>query len=261
MLPVSQAEKITSIVSVSEFTEDEYLIMLTRKGNIKKTALSAFSNIRSNGLIAICLEEGDELRWVRLATPEDSVIIGTRKAMAIHFQANHQQLRPLGRSTKGVKSMKLKGDDELISMDIIPAQIVATIETQEEEEEEELLEAEEAIVEETDSGPWLLAITTQGYGKRVPIPKFRLQNRAGMGVRAMKFKSASDRLAAIDVVNPDDELMIVTNRGIIIRQAVKAISLQSRNATGVRVQRLDGDDAIAAVALVPPAAEEGDESE
>jgi DNA gyrase subunit A len=262
MLPVSQAEKITSIVAVSAFTEDEYLIMLTRKGNIKKTALSAFSNIRSNGLIAISLEAGDELRWVRLATPEDSAIIGTRKAMAIHFQVNHQQLRPLGRSTKGVKAMKLKGDDELISMDIIPSQIVATIETQQEGEEEEILEVEESIVEETtDMGPWLLAITTKGYGKRVPISKFRLQNRAGMGVRAMKFKSTSDRLAAIDVVTPEDELMIVTNRGIIIRQAVKAISLQSRSATGVRVQKLDGDDAIAAVALVPPAAEDDDEAE
>jgi DNA gyrase subunit A len=262
MLPVSQAEKITSIVAVSAFTEDEYLIMLTRKGKIKKTALSAFSNIRSNGLIAISLEAGDELRWVRLATPEDSAIIGTRKAMAIHFQVNHQQLRPLGRSTKGVKAMKLKGDDELISMDIIPSQIVAMIETQQEGEEEEILEVEESIVEETtDMGPWLLAITTKGYGKRVPISKFRLQNRAGMGVRAMKFKSTSDRLAAIDVVTPEDELMIVTNRGIIIRQAVKAISLQSRSATGVRVQKLDGDDAIAAVALVPPAAEDDDEAE
>ncbi len=251
MLPISQAEKITSLIAVSEFTEDEYLIMLTRKGNIKKTALSAFANIRSNGLIAISLQPEDELRWVRLATDEDSVIIGTRQGKAIHFKTNKQQLRPLGRSTKGVKSMKLRGKDELISMDIIPAQIVATIaETTDEEDEDN---GEELIVnEETDRGPWLLAITNNGYGKRVPIAKFRLQNRAGMGVRAIKFKSKDDCLVAIDIVNPDDELMIVTNRGIMIRQGVKAISLQSRNATGVRVQRLDKDDAIAAVAPVPP---------
>jgi DNA gyrase subunit A len=256
MLPISQAEKITSLVSVSEFTDDEYLIMLTQKGNIKKTALSAFSNIRANGLIAISLEEGDELRWVRLARAEDSVIIGTRKGMAIHFKADNQQLRPLGRATKGVKSMKLKSEDELISMDILPSQIVATIDTNGEEEEEET-DTEEIITEETNpTGPWLLAITNNGYGKRVPVTKFRLQNRAGMGVRAIKFKNANDKLAAIHVVNPEDELMIITNRGIIIRQAVDAISLQSRNATGVRVQKLDGDDAIAAVALVPPAAEE-----
>jgi len=262
MLPVSQAEKVTSMIAVSEFTEDEYLIMLTRKGNIKKTALSAFANIRSNGLIAISLQDEDELRWVRLATNEDSVIIGTRKGMAIHFKTNSQQLRPLGRSTKGVKSMKLKGDDVLISMDIIPSQIVATIDSSVDgEEEDDSTEdlAEDLVVDEAvDQGPWLLAITKNGYGKRVPIGKFRLQNRAGMGVRAIKFKSKDDRLVAIDIVNPEDELMIVTNRGIMIRQAVKAISLQSRNATGVRVQRLDKDDAIAAVAPVPPI-EEGEE--
>ena len=261
MLPISQEEKITSMISVSEFTEDEYLVMLTRKGNIKKTALSAFANIRSNGLIAISLQEEDELRWVRLATEEDSVIIGTRQGKAIHFKTNKQQLRPLGRSTKGVKSMKLRGDDELISMDIIPAQIVATIgETGDEEEEDN---AEELVDEEVDSGPWLLAITNNGYGKRVPISKFRLQNRAGMGVRAIKFKSKDDCLVAIDIVNPEDELMIVTNRGIMIRQTVQAISLQSRNATGVRVQKLDKDDAIAAVAPVPPIdeSENGEEEE
>ena len=261
MLPISQEEKITSIVSVSEFTKEEYLVMLTKKGNIKKTALSAFSQIRSNGLIAISLQKGDELRWVRLATEDDSVIIGTRMGMAIHFKTDDRQLRPLGRSTKGVKAMKLKDNDELISMDIIPAQIVATIAAEVEEEEEDNLENEELATEEVSNGPWLLAITNKGYGKRVPIAKFRLQNRAGMGVRAIKFKSDRDRLAAIDVVNPEDEMMIITNRGIMIRQAVDAISLQSRNATGVRVQKLDDDDAISAVALVPPADEASDEEE
>ena len=261
MLPLSKDDKITSVIPVTEFTEEEYLVMLTRNGNIKKTALSAFSNIRANGLIAISLEEGDELRWVRLAKQEDSVIIGTRKGMAIHFQTDHQQLRPLGRSTKGVRSMKLKGDDELISMDILPSQVVANIAANGENDEDDNLESEELIAEEANLGPWLLTITNNGYGKRVPVTKFRLQNRAGMGVRAIKFKSNDDRLAAIHVVNQEDELMIITNRGIIIRQAVDAISPQSRTATGVRVQRLDNDDAIAAVALVPPAAEEETDEE
>ncbi|MDJ0636094.1 MAG: DNA gyrase subunit A [Xenococcaceae cyanobacterium MO_188.B29] len=261
MLPLSKDDKITSVIPVTEFTEEEYLVMLTRNGNIKKTALSAFSNIRANGLIAISLEEGDELRWVRLAKQEDSVIIGTRKGMAIHFQTDHQQLRPLGRSTKGVRSMKLKGDDELISMDILPSQVVANIAANGENDEDDSLESEELIAEEANLGPWLLTITNNGYGKRVPVTKFRLQNRAGMGVRAIKFKSADDRLAAIHVVNQEDEMMIITNRGIIIRQAVDAISPQSRTATGVRVQRLDDDDAIAAVALVPPAAEEETDEE
>lgn len=261
MLPIPKDEKITSIVAVTEFTEDEYLVMLTRKGYIKKTALAAFSNIRTNGLIAISLEEGDQLRWVRLTRDEDSIILGSRQGMAIHFKADSQQLRPLGRATRGVKSMKLKGSDELISMDVLPSQVVANIAVAGDEEEDDSQETEELVMEEANNGPWVLTITTGGFGKRVPITKFRLQNRAGMGVRAIKFRSGQDKLAAIHVVNQEDELMIVTSRGIIIRQAVDAISPQSRMATGVRVQRLDNEDAIAAVALVPPSAEGEGEGE
>ncbi len=260
MLPIPKDEKITSIVAVSEFSEDIFLVMLTRNGYIKKTALSAFSNIRTNGLIAISLGDGDQLRWVRLTREEDSIILGTRKGMAIHFHADNQQLRPLGRATRGVKAMKLKKGDELISMDILPAQVTAGMEDTAEDEDILDNENEELTEEETTGGPWILAITNGGYGKRVPISQFRLQRRAGMGVRAIKFKSKTDCLASLHVVNAEDELMIVSNRGIIIRQAVDAISLQSRAATGVRVQRLDSEDAIAAVALVPPAPEtEGEE--
>ncbi|EAZ92637.1 DNA topoisomerase (ATP-hydrolyzing) subunit A [Crocosphaera chwakensis] len=259
MLPIPKDEKITSIVAVSEFTEDVFLVMLTHKGYIKKTALSAFSNIRTNGLIAISLGEGDQLRWVRLTREEDSIILGTRKGMAIHFHADNQQLRPLGRATRGVKAMKLKKGDELISMDVLPAQVTAGIADAAEDEDVLDNETEELSEEETTAGPWILAITNGGYGKRVPISQFRLQRRAGMGVRAIKFKSKTDCLASLHVVNAEDELMIVSNRGIIIRQAVDAISMQSRAATGVRVQRLDSDDAIAAVALVPPAPETEEE--
>lgn len=259
MLPIPKDEKITSIVAVSEFTEDVFLVMLTHKGYIKKTALSAFSNIRTNGLIAISLGDGDQLRWVRLTREEDSIILGTRKGMAIHFHADHQQLRPLGRATRGVKAMKLKKGDELISMDILPAQVIAGIADAADDEDILESETEELTEEETTDGPWILAITNGGYGKRVPIAQFRLQRRAGMGVRAIKFKSKTDCLASLHVVNAEDELMIVSNRGIIIRQAVDAISLQSRAATGVRVQRLDSEDAIAAVALVPPAPETEEE--
>jgi DNA gyrase subunit A len=258
MLPIPKDEKITSILTVSEFSEDNFLIMLTKKGFIKKTALAAFANIRTNGLIAISLEEGDQLRWVRLAKEEDSVIIGSRKGMAIHFKVESQQLRPLGRNTKGVRAMKLKGDDEIISMDILPAVIVANIATAS-EQEEETAENEELNPEVGTSGPWLLAITSGGYGKRVPVTLFRLQNRAGFGTIAMKFRSSSDQLVAVRIVNAEEELMIVTSRGIIIRQVVDAISLQSRTAMGVRVQRLDEDDAIAAVALVPPSETEEEE--
>lgn len=257
LLEIPKNEKITTVLSVSQFTGDDYLIMLTQKGFIKKTVLSAFSNIRSNGLIAISLEEGDQLRWVRLAKEEDSVIIGSRQGMAIHFKADSDQLRSLGRATKGVRSMKFKDGDEPISMDILPAQIVASIAAGEEDSEDE---SEEINPDLANNGPWVLAITRGGLGKRVPVTLFRLQNRAGKGVKAIKFRKAGDKLAALHVVNPGDEFLIVTERGIIIRQTVDAITPQSRSAGGVRVQRLDEEDAIAAVALVPPSAENGTEN-
>jgi DNA gyrase subunit A len=266
MLPITKEEKITSIVSVDEFTSEEYLVMLTKGGNIKKTALEAFSNIRANGLIAISLEEGDQLRWVRRAKVEDSIIIGSRHGIAIHFRCTHDQLRPLGRATRGVKSMKLKPGDELVGMDILPAAILETLDTETEAEiEEETIDIEETTeIEETSetteapnsnsTGPWVLVITMGGYGKRVPVGQFRLQNRAGQGLTATKFKNrkTKDKLATLRIVNSDEEIMMATNRGIIIRQTVNAISVQSRSATGVRVQRLDEDDAITGVAIVPP---------
>ncbi|WP_250121681.1 DNA topoisomerase (ATP-hydrolyzing) subunit A [Chroococcidiopsis sp. CCMEE 29] len=273
MLPIPREEKITSVVPVSEFTSDEYLVMLTKGGYIKKTELAAFSSIRANGLIAISLEEGDQLRWVRRARVEDSIIIGSRYGMAIHFRTNHEQLRPLGRATRGVRAMKLRPGDELVGMDILSGAILADLNTVEaditeadiEEIETEEIETEESteVLINGNQGPWVLVITMGGYGKRVPVSQFKLYNRATKGKIATKFKNRKfqDKLASLMIVNEDDELMMVTSRGIIIRQAVKAISPQSRSATGVRVQRLDEDDAIAAVALVPPDVSDEEASE
>ena len=275
LLPIPREEKITSVIPVSEFSEDEYLVMMTMGGFIKKTALAAFSSIRANGLIAISLEEGDLLRWVRLTRAEDSIVIGSRRGMSIHFRANHKQLRPLGRATRGVRAMRLRAGDEFIGMDILPASVVDTLgdttdlDEDDPDDPEVLVEEDEANEAENETieqpGPWVLVITTYGYGKRTPVAQFRLQNRAGKGVTATKFKKLKtpDQLAALRIVNADDELMLVTSRGIVIRQAVMDISSQSRAATGVRVQRLDDDDYIAAVALVPPEelSDEEDEAE
>ncbi|WP_008313279.1 DNA gyrase subunit A [Leptolyngbya sp. PCC 6406] len=255
MLPIPKEEKITSVLAVQGFTDDEYLIMLTRGGFIKKTALSAFSNIRANGLIAISLEEGDELRWVRLGRTSDSILIGSNHGMAIHFKADDDQLRPLGRPTRGVRAMNLRNGDELISMDVLPSQITDAVALAEAEGNDE--DSEEAAA--NSQGPWVLVITARGMGKRVPVSLFRLQNRAGMGLQALKFRLDNDSLVALLVVNESEELMLVTNRGIIIRQRINAISIQSRAAQGVRVQRLDEDDAIAAVAAVPQILDEDEE--
>jgi DNA gyrase subunit A len=235
LLPISREERVTSMVPVTEFSDEEYLVMLTTGGYIKKTALSAFANIRSNGLIAISLEEGDQLRWVRRARPTDDVLMGTRQGISIRFRADHEQLRPLGRATRGVRAMTLNEGDALVSMDIICAETVVAA----------------AAEGENLSNPWVLGISRGGYGKRIAIDQFRAQNRGGKGVIAFKFRREGDELAALPIINAEDEVMLVTSRGIVMRQQTKAIPSQSRMGTGVRVQRLDPDDGIVGVTVVP----------
>ena len=124
LLPIPREEKITSLVAVDSFVDDRYLLMLTKAGFIKRTALSAFSKIRSNGLIAINLEDGDALTWVRLSKEGDSVLIGSKTGMAIHFRLDVNELRPLGRTARGVKSMNLREGDNLVSMDVLTSNLV-----------------------------------------------------------------------------------------------------------------------------------------
>jgi DNA gyrase subunit A len=235
LLPITREERVTSMVPVSEFSDDEYLVMLTRAGYIKKTALSAFANVRSNGLIAISLEENDELRWVRRARSSDDVVMATRQGMCIRFRADDEQLRPLGRATRGVRAITLNPGDDIVSMDIIFAESVMAA-----EREGERL-----------ANPWVLVITKEGRGKRSAIDHFRRQNRGGKGVIATKFRQESDELAALRIVNAEDEILLVTARGIVMRQLAKAIPTQSREATGVLVQRLDPEDSIVGVTVVP----------
>ena len=273
LLPIAADEKITTVLPISEFSEDEYLVMLTAGGYIKKTKLPAFANIRSNGLIAIALEEGDLLRWVRRAKADNTIIVGSRQGMSIRFRTDHEQLRPMGRDTRGVRSMRLTGGDEIVSMDILPAGLaeIEEVEGSEEEldltvtvnetvNEDENLETETAETAEVENekiqGPWVLVVTRGGYGKRVPVNQFRIQKRAGKGLRVTKFKSGQDQLASLCLVDEKNELMIVTSRGIVMRQSTDAIACQSRTARGVRLQRLDASDAIVGATLVPPALEE-----
>jgi DNA gyrase subunit A len=240
LLPIPIEEKVTSIVPVQDFGSEEYLIMLTRAGYIKKTALSAFGNLRANGLIAIHLEDGDELRWVRRARKVDDVLIGSCHGMAIRFRADEDQLRALGRTARGVRSMDLREGDRLVSMDILSREQRETADTN------------------GDAGPWVLVVTSKGFGKRVPFSEFRAQNRGGLGLIATKFRDEGDELAALRVVGAEEELMIVTARGVIIRQQTDEISQQLRGATGVRVQRLDEDDSIVGIAVVPESDESGE---
>ena len=249
LLPIPREEQITSLVSVDSFDNECYLLMLTKAGFIKRTPLSAFSKVRSNGLIAINLEEGDALTWVRLSTEGDSVLIGSSRGMTIHFRLDIHELRPLGRTARGVKSMNLKEGDELVSMDVLSCIMVDQLANLEEEDIEN--ENEEDLESKSSNGPWILVASAFGLGKRVPVTKFRLQKRAGMGLRAIKFRIKDDSLVGLKVLGEGEELLLVTERGVIVRTNADKISQQSRAATGVKLQRLDDGDHLSEVVLVP----------
>jgi DNA gyrase subunit A len=225
---------------------------------VKRTRLSAFANIRSNGLIAISLEEGDALTWVRLAQPGDSVLIGSRNGMTIHFRLSDEELRPLGRTARGVRAMNLRAGDQLVSMDVLPVELADRVEGSAaagDDEAETDGEVDEVAVSE---GPWVLVASASGLGKRVPVDQFRLQKRAGMGLRCMKFRRDGDVLVGLKVLGSGEELLLVSERGVIVRMQADAVPQQSRAATGVRLQRLDAGDRLTEVVLVPPAPDDED---
>ena len=217
VLPIEQDEKITAVVPVSNFTHEANLIMLTQKGYIKRIELDNFSNIRKNGIIAISLEDGDRLNWVKLSNPNDEIVIGTACGMAIRFPI--ADLRPLGRSARGVTSMKLRTGDTIIGCDIVPQDYDAD----------------------------LLVVTSDGFGKRTKLSEFRTQNRGGIGLIATKFKSTMSRLVALTIVEESDEVMLVTANGIVTRLKANSISQQGRPATGVRAQNLVDNDTVVSV--------------
>ena len=227
VLPIDQDEKITAVVPVSEFKEDLNLIMLTKKGFIKRISLDNFTNIRRNGLIAIGLDEGDELKWVKLATAQDEIVIGTTNGMAIRFAIN--DLRPLGRTARGVTAMKLRPSDEIVGCDIVPRDYDAD----------------------------LLLVTSDGFGKRTKLSEFRTQNRNGIGLIATKFKSTSSKLVALTIVQDSDDIMLVTANGVVTRMNAGSISRQGRPATGVRAQNLmEGDNVVSVNKILNPEEDE-----
>lgn len=217
ILPIEQGEKITAVVPVKEFSHDTNLIMLTKKGYIKRIELDNFANIRRNGIIAIGLEEGDTLNWVNVAKNNDEILIGTSCGMAIRFGVS--ELRPLGRSARGVNSMKLRQGDMIIGSDIVPADYDAD----------------------------LLVVTSDGFGKRSKLSEFRAQNRGGIGLIATKFKTAQSRLVALTIVSEKDDIMVVTANGVVTRINAGDISRQGRPATGVKIQNLQDNDSVITV--------------
>lgn len=230
LLPISQDDTVTAVIPVSSFADDSYLIMLTRQAFVKKVSMGDFANIRRSGIIAITLNDGDELGWVRPSTGKDDIIIGTGDGMCIRY--SEEELRPMGRAARGVRAITLREGDKIVGFDIL----------------------------EQGSEKYILVVTNDGYGKRVKLDEFRQQGRGGIGLIGTKFKNAQSRLASLRVVQSGDEVMIATMNGVVVRQRVDDISAQGRMATGVRIQQLGEDDSVMSVTplVEPDAIDNGD---
>lgn len=227
LLPLEQGEKITSMIKVSEFVDDKYLIMVTRQGTVKRTSLSLYKNVRKNGLIALSLDEGDELAWVRETGGANQLIIATKMGMAIRF--NETDLRPLGRTARGVRAISLNEGDEVVGM------------------------------ARTREGATILTITEKGSGRRTAISEYRLQNRGGKGILNYKCTEEKGFVAGVKVVDDDDDIIMITDDGVIIRISASEVNTQSRYAGGVRAMRVAEGSRIVTLARAPKEDVEGEE--
>ena len=229
LLQLEGGEKVTAMIPVDMSNlEGRYLVMATKQGLIKRTALDEFTNLRKNGLIAIVLREEDDLINVALTEGESDILCGTKGGMAIRFAES--EMRPIGRSAMGVKSIELEEGDEVVDM---------------------------AAVEE---GAQVLSITELGYGKRTDIEEYRRQGRGGKGIKAMNLTDKTGPLTAQMLVYPGQDILMITDDGTIIRTSVDNISVQGRNTQGVRIMRVQ-DARVVAICRAEPEEEEADEGE
>ncbi|RBW69156.1 DNA gyrase subunit A [Bacillus taeanensis] len=224
LLQIEKDEYITAVIPVEEFVDDWHLFFVTKQGVTKRSTLSDFANIRKGGLIAINFREDDELIAVRLTDGDKEMIIGTKKGMAIRF--HETDVRSMGRTATGVKGINLQEDDEVIGIGIL-------------EEDQDVL-----------------IVTENGYGKRTSMEEYRVQSRGGKGIRTCNITERNGNIISLNTVNTDEDLMIITVSGVVIRTSVKEISQMGRNTQGVRVIRLGDGEQVATVAKVAPEDEE-----
>ena len=227
MLQLGPGESVTSLVTFDGKGEQQYLFMSTLQGTVKKTPLVDYSNVRANGIIAIKLDDGDELRWVKLTEGKDEIIISTALAQAIRFKEG--EVRPMGRATRGVRGIRLRTGDRVVGMDVVIP------------------------------GSEILVVMENGYGKRTKVDQFATHARGGVGIKAGVVTGKTGQ--AIDVraiTDGRDDLVIVSTQGQIIRQALGDISLIGRATQGVRIMRMKESDKVASVALIGEAQLEGE---
>jgi DNA gyrase subunit A len=219
ILPVTQDEKITAMIRVPQYEDGHYLVMVTRRGTVKRTALSQYGTVRKSGLIAIILEEGDELAEVMLTDGTAQIFCGTRSGAAIRFDEN--DAREMGRSAHGVRAIRLGPDDAVVGA---------------------------AAVKQGDK---ILSISENGYGKRTEIAEYRLQNRGGKGITSYKVTEKTGPVAGIIPAHEDEDALVISSDGIIIRVHVADIPVYSRSTQGVRVMRIAEGAKVVTVAGVP----------
>lgn len=229
LIPLNPGEKINSYIPVKEFREDLFLLVCTRNGIVKKTPLSQYANNRRSGLIGINLDEGDEVIGVRLTDGTREIIIFTRCGLSL--RCSETEIRPMGRTARGVKGIQLRPGDQVVGMDVIR--------------------------DDAD----LLVITEHGYGKRTPIAQYRIQTRGGIGIKTLNQTAKTGEIIGGGVVYPEHELMLINASGLVIRVTVSEISAMGRNTQGVKIMHLEGDDRIVAVARVVGRQEEEEDGE
>jgi DNA gyrase subunit A len=229
LIQISSERKLAGVVPVREFSEGRYVLMVTKKGVIKKTALSDFQNIRSNGIIAINIDEGDELLDVVTTDGSKRIFIATHNGFAIRF--DEKNARPMGRATRGTRGIDLRKDDFVVSLCPVSA----------------------------DDSEKMLSVSERGYGKQTPISTYRLQSRGGKGVINMKTTDKTGKVVAVFPVDADSEIMIITQQAKLIRLEADAIRKTGRSAQGVRLIKTDEGDMVTSASLVEAATE--DESE
>ncbi|WP_419878175.1 DNA gyrase subunit A [Brevibacillus centrosporus] len=220
LIQIEKGERVSAVIPVKEFDQERFLFFATKKGIIKKTTLESYENIRKGGLIAVNLREDDELIGVRLTDGNQEIIMGTKNGMSVRYKES--DVRTMGRNATGVKGITLDEDDDVIDMDVIKPN------------------AE------------VLIVTANGYGKRTPVDEYRIQSRGGKGIKTHNVTERSGHVVGLKVVEPEEDLMIITTSGIIIRTEMKGISVMGRYTQGVKLIRLGENEQVGSVAKCPP---------
>jgi DNA gyrase subunit A len=227
LVSLQPGEKLAAFCAVRDFAQGGFVLLATRKGIIKKTELASFSNPRPSGIIALSIDEGDQLIDAVLTSGEDELLIGTESGMAIHF--SEKDARPMGRTAYGVKGIELEDGDAVVSLQVVRL------------------------------GGTVLTVTRNGYGKRTSLDEYRLQTRGGKGLINIKTSERNGPVVGVNFLAAEEQVMLITEKGMIIRQNTAEISAIGRNTQGVRLIQLEDGDHLVSVARLAER-EDDDES-